>query len=265
MSNTSLLKLIGSRRNRGIFKSLLRYYGLPGRIHLLTRFYSRFIRRGDLCFDLGAHVGDRIRAWSRLGARIVALEPDPVCADLLGRWYGGQPDVILLQQAAGARAGSGQLFVSESNPTLNTLSTGWMRDIKRSRQFSQIKWESTVEVSVTTLDNLISEYGVPSFCKIDVEGYELEVLEGLSQALPALSFEYNPALPEIALDCISRLTELGAYEFNWTVREWPRFRSRAWLDPDSMRAELRALPLESRTGDVYARLVSKAQPAVDGV
>ncbi len=258
MSNTSLLQLIGSRRNRGILKSLLRYYGLPGKISLLARFYSQFIGRGDLCFDLGAHVGDRIRAWSKLGARIVALEPDPVCADLLQRWYGSQPDITLLQQAVGATPGSGRLYVSERNPTLSTLSTGWMRDIKRSRQFSQIEWESTVDVSVTTLDDLIGQYGLPSFCKIDVEGYELAVLEGLSQALPALSFEYNPAVPQIALDCISRLTALGDYEFNWTVRELPRFRSRAWLDPDSMRAELRALPLEARTGDVYARLASKA-------
>jgi FkbM family methyltransferase len=257
--------MIGSRRNRGILKSVLRYYGLPGRIRLLARFYSSFIRKGDLCFDLGAHVGDRIRAWSRLGARIVALEPDPLCAALLDRWYGSQPNITLLQQAVGARAGSGQLFVSERNPTLNTLSTGWMRDIKRSRQFSRIKWESTVEVSVTTLDDLIGEYGLPGFCKIDVEGYELEVLEGLSLAIPALSFEYNPAVPDIASDCISRLTVLGEYEFNWTVREWPRFRSRAWLDPDSMGAELRTLSLEARTGDVYARLVSKTKSSVDGV
>ncbi len=135
-----------------------------------------------------------------------------------------------------------------------------MHDIQRSRQFQGIEWESTVEVRVTTLDDLIDEYGLPRFCKIDVEGYELEVLEGVSYAIPALSFEYNPAVPDIALDCISRLTALGAYEFNWTVREIPRFRSRAWLDPDAMGDKLRAFPLEARTGDVYARLVSQVWP-----
>jgi FkbM family methyltransferase len=254
MSDISFLSLIRSNRGRGILNSLLRYYGLPGKIALLARFYAQFVRSGDLCFDLGAHVGDRIRAFSRLGARVVAVEPDPVCADLLRRWYGGRPDVTLIEAAVGRERGGRQLHISRRNPTLNTLSTEWMRDIQRSRQFSGIEWDSTVEVDVITLDDLNREYGPPRFCKIDVEGFELEVLDGLSCAVPALSFEYNPAVPEMALACISRLMALGEYEFNWTVREIPRFRSRAWLDPDLMGDKLRDLPLEARTGDVYARL-----------
>jgi FkbM family methyltransferase len=240
--------------------SLLRYYGLPGKIALLARFYAQFVQSGDLCFDLGAHVGDRIRAFSRLGTRVVAVEPDPVCADLLRRWYGGRPDITLIEAAVGRERGARLLHISQRNPTLSTLSTEWMQDIQRSRQFSGIEWDTSVQVSVTTLDDLIREYGPPRFCKIDVEGYELEALDGLSFAVPALSFEYNPTVPEMALACISRLTALGEYEFNWTVREIPRFRSRAWLDPDSMGDKLRILPLEARTGDVYARLASGAWP-----
>jgi FkbM family methyltransferase len=257
VSNISLLSTILSTRTPGMRKSLLRYYGVPGRIALFARFYSRFVGRGDLCFDLGAHVGDRIRAWTRLGARVVALEPHPAFADLMNRWYAGHPDVTLLKKAVGAKPGATELFISEKNPTLSTLSPDWIQAVQRSRQFRGIEWETKVQVGVTTLDCLIHEYGLPVFCKIDVEGYELEALGGLSDAIPALSLEYNPAVPDIALGCISRLTELGEYEFNWTVREIPRFRSSAWLDPDSMGAELRKLPVEARTGDVYARLLSK--------
>jgi FkbM family methyltransferase len=260
VSNTSLLSLIRSRRGRGILSSLLRYYGLPGKIALQARFYAQFVRRSDLCFDLGAHVGDRIRAFSRLGARVVALEPDPLCSDLLNRWYGGRPDITLIEAAVGRERGARLLHISGRDPTLSTLSTEWMQDIQHSRQFQGIEWESTVEVSTTTLDDLIREYGPPRLCKIDVEGYELEVLKGLSSAIPVLSFEYNPAVPEIALACISRLTALGEYEFNWTVREIPRFRSRTWLDPDSMATKLHELPLEARTGDVYARLAFQNWP-----
>ena len=39
--------------------------------------YARFLRAGDLAFDIGAHVGDRISSFRRLGARVVALEPQP--------------------------------------------------------------------------------------------------------------------------------------------------------------------------------------------
>jgi FkbM family methyltransferase len=258
--NASLPSLLGSRRGKGILMSLLRYYGLPGKIALLARFYAQFVKQGDLCFDLGAHVGDRIRAFSKLGTCVVAVEPDPVCAALLNGWYGEHPEVTLLEMAVGRKRGARLLHISKRNPTLNTLSTEWMRDIQRSRQFRGIEWDTTIEVNVTTLDDLIGEYGPPRFCKIDVEGYELEVLEALSSAIPALSFEYNPAVPEIALGCISRLTALGEYEFNWTVREIPRFRSRAWLDPGSMGDKLRVLPLGARTGDVYARLASGTWP-----
>jgi hypothetical protein len=85
----SSVLLIRTPRGRGVLHSLLRYYGLPRRIALLTRFYARFIGQGDLCFDIGAHVGDRVPAFARLGAWVVAVKPDPLCAALLRRWYGG--------------------------------------------------------------------------------------------------------------------------------------------------------------------------------
>ena len=120
-----------------------------------------------------------------------------------------------------------------------------------------MRWDTSVSVSVTTLDRLIAEYGRPAFCKIDVEGYELEVLRGLSQPLPALSFEYIPAAMETALGCIERLGELGAYAFNWkpaALGESYRLQSASWLSPDAMVAQLKSLPPDGASGDVYARL-----------
>ena len=59
-----------------------------------------------------------------------------------------------------------------------------------------------MDVEVTTLDRLIAIYGAPTFCKIDVEGSELQVLEGLTEALPALSFEFLPVSIKRAYGCI---------------------------------------------------------------
>jgi hypothetical protein len=88
-----------------------------------------------------------------------------------------------------------------------------------------------------------------------VEGGELDVLRGLSQPLAALSFEYIPAVIETALQCIDRLSQLGEYEYNWRVSEFPRLRSPIWLPAQDMAARLRRMPPDANSGDVYARLM----------
>src|SRR5574341_2248396 len=174
------------------------YYGLPFHHRALNWIYTPFISRDDLCFDIGAHLGDRIRAWSTLGARIIALEPHPGMMSWLRRWYGNQPNVVLIEQAVGARPGVGTLWVSHLTPSVSTLSQKWLTTVQQNRRFAGVRWEEQIPVTITTLDASIRRYGRPAFCKIDVEGAELDVLQGLSQALLALSFEYIPAMIEAA-------------------------------------------------------------------
>ena len=240
----------------GVARSLAMYYGIPFQMGRMTRFYAHFIRSGDLCFDVGAHVGSRIAAWSHLGARVVAVEPQPTFMRLLRRWYGARPNVELVEQALGATPGERLMLVSRRTPSLSTLSGEWASRVRHAPGFTGTRWDSSAVVPVTTLDDLIARHGEPRFCKIDVEGYELEVLRGLSRPLPALSFECIPATADIALGCIERLGQLGSYEFNWSASEWMRLRFRRWLDPARMAALLRSFPGHASSGDVYARLRS---------
>jgi FkbM family methyltransferase len=229
------------------------YYGVPLRNRALARFYAQFVRPGDLCFDIGAHVGNRLWALSKLGARVVALEPQPQCMRLLRRWYGHHPDIELIEQAVGAARGTRTLFVSERTPTVTTLSQNWITAVGATPGFAGVRWDRSIPVCVNTLDELIARYGEPAFCKIDVEGTELDVLRGLSHPLKALSFEYIPAATDIAVACVDRLGELGPYEYNWSPGELPRLRSSTWLGPTQMANLLRRMPVRERSGDVYAR------------
>jgi FkbM family methyltransferase len=185
---------------------------------------------------------------------VVALEPHPVFLGLLQRWYGDWPGSIVVGQAVGARPGGRDLMLSRRAPTVSTLSPEWAARMANTPGFASVRWESKVRVPVTTLDQLIEQYGLPRFCKVDVEGSELEALQGLSVPLPALSFEVVPAAAELALGCLYRLTSLGDYEFNRTVGESTRWLSPDWLGAGAMAAQLQALASESRSGDVYARL-----------
>ena len=244
-----------SQKLLGFAFSFLIYYGLPFHQRALTQIYAPFIRPGDLCFDVGAHLGDRLRAWSRLGARVVALEPHPDMMHWLRRWYGQKKNIVLLEQAVSAHAGTATLWISRLTPSISTISQEWLTAVRHNPRFARARWDEQKSVPVTTLDVLIEKYSKPAFCKIDVEGAELDVLQGLSQPLPALSFEYIPAVIGTALGCIERLRQLGIYEYNWRVSEFPWLRSPVWLPPQEMAAQLRHMPPDSNSGDVYARLI----------
>ena len=238
----------------GLLRSLLIYYGLPWRIWQMANLYRPFVPPGGLCFDVGAHVGSRLAAWRLLNARVVALEPQPHLFNWLRWCYGRSPHITLLAQAVGQQPGRATLHISRRTPTVTSLSSAWVERVQQVESFADVAWDEQLEVPVTTLDALIATYGRPDFCKIDVEGFELDVLRGLSQPLPALSFEYTPATMDLTVACLERITELGAYQFNWTVAERPHFCSTEWITAVSLLEQLRTIDPAGPSGDVYARL-----------
>lgn len=233
------------------------YYANPLRTRRLTRLYAQFIHPGDLCFDIGAHLGSHSSIWLSLGARIVALEPQPLFAAYLKRRFLRDRRVIVRTEAAGSRPGTQVMLVSTRTPTLSTLDGQWATDVLRDHDFSHAQWDSRLPVNVTTLDCLVASYGEPRFCKIDVEGTEADVLAGLSSALPCLSLEYIPAVMERTFLVIDRLDRLGDYEFNWAPGEGHPLQSAAWLSPAGIRSTMGRLRGTRGSGDIYARLLNK--------
>lgn len=236
---------------RGLLRSFLIYYAIPGRYGRLRRFYRPFIQPGDLCFDIGSHVGNRLRVWLSLGARVVAVEPQPQLFRWLQRLYGRHPRVILRPTAVAAQPGTATLHISHRTPTVSTLSASWIQSVQQDPTFAWVKWDKSVTVPVVTLDELIAEYGRPAYCKIDIEGYELEALRGLTQPLPTLSFEHIPATIDLTRACLAHLAQLGCTQFNYTPGESHRFHFPTWLSPEEMTTQLVHLPAGS--GDVYGR------------
>jgi FkbM family methyltransferase len=238
----------------GILRSLAIYWR-PGRQRGLRRLYRPFLPHRALVFDVGAHLGDRSRAFAGLGARVVALEPQPQLFRWLQRLVGSRPDVILREEAVGREPGKAMLAVSRRTPTVSSLSRYWQSDLGRNNpSFGDVSWDESVLVPLVTLDQLIAEYGLPDFCKIDVEGFEAEVLAGLSQPVPALSLEFVAGALDVAVAAVQRLVALGAYEFNAIRGEQRRFLFREWLGGEAMLGWLDQGAGGLPSGDIYARL-----------
>lgn len=221
---------------------------------LFSQLYGNFLRPGDLCFDIGANLGNRVNSFLQLGCKVVALEPQSHCLNTLQRKFSGNPNVTLVNQAVGREPGEMRIHLSDDH-VLSSLSPEFIEKTTGSGRFANSSWSRTETCEVTTLDQLISDHGIPRFIKIDVEGFEAEVLGGLSRPVPALSIEWVPEMPENARECVSRLAALGDYEFNVSWAETSKLSARGWRSMESILNLIDEFAGETFLfGDIYARL-----------
>lgn len=223
---------------------------------LRLAFYRALVPRDSVCFDVGANIGDRVGVFLALGATVVGIEPQADCAMELRRRFGHDRKFTLVEKAVGAEPGFASLRVPTAS-TIATLSPEFVSATQRSGRFSEYSWDREVQVPVTTLDDLVSKYGAPAFCKIDVEGYEADVLGGLTRALRCVSFEYTPEVVDVALRCVDRLSSLGQYRYNLSRGESMQWAFDQWVGPAKIRAVL-AMERYPSWGDVYAEVIEPA-------
>jgi FkbM family methyltransferase len=240
------------RTLRGIIRSLRIYYGNRPRRAAMDRLHGQFVAAGDLVFDVGAHVGDRTASFRRLGARVVAVEPQPALVRTLRLLYGRDPSVAIEAAAVGRSVGRVELRLNLDNPTVATASHAFVAAADGAPGWEGQAWTKTIPVMVTTLDELIARHGAPSFIKLDVEGFEVEALAGLKRPPPALSFEFTTIQRDLAVEAIERCVALGYGRFNAALGESQTFAHTAWQREREIKDWLLGLPAEANSGDIYA-------------
>lgn len=228
----------------------------------LRSLYHPFVSDGAVVFDIGAHAGDRTACFKHLGARVVSVEPQSLFAAFLKLNHALSSSVTVLQCVVSDTDGPKTLHINTRNPTVSTLSDSFVQAATSGAVGWQDQhWDRTVTVQSVTLDELIARYGIPAFVKIDVEGAEYDVLSGLSQAIPALSFEFTIVQRQLVTDCIERCVTLGLTEFNVSLGESHQLEFDVWLEATALLEYLSTLPQEANSGDVYARCIGTAQTA----
>jgi FkbM family methyltransferase len=205
--------------------------------------------RNELVFDVGANHGSySARLLRSRPGRIIACEPQPGLSQALRQRFAARPEVRIVDKAVGAAPGVIPMNISEDGDQVSSCRPDWKQ------VFPEQHWGKTVDVPVTTLDALIAEFGMPGFCKVDVEGFEPEVLAGLTRRIPAMSLEFTPKVPHITHAVLKRLGELGYRRINYALHEVFNFV----LPNDVTPAEAESvlidnLPANHRGGgDIYA-------------
>jgi len=216
-------------------------------------FYKELLPANQLCFDVGGNVGGRTKAFLETGAKVVCIEPQNVFFKYLQKQFKNNVNVYLEKLAIGAKKDTLKLHVSSLFPTVSTLAgKPWINEVINSNKL-KVNYDKTEQVEVETLDYLIGKYGLPYFCKIDVEGFEHEVLQGLSKQIPLLSFEFfNYDMKHTNL-CLKRLDELGYSQFNWSLGENQVFEMPVWSTKAELLTDIQLKNTHKYSGDIYAK------------
>jgi FkbM family methyltransferase len=207
-------------------------------------FYHRLLpelREGDLIFDVGANEGSKTDLFLRMGARIVAIEPDETNQRILEerfvKYRLTRKPVVIVGKAVSDEKATESMWIDGPGSAVNTLSQKWAATLSGNKarhtyDHFGLDFAQHRTVETTTLEELIAVHGHPLFIKIDVEGYELNVIRGLRHPVPYLSFEVN--LPEFrpeGLQCVALLEALAVNgKFNYSVDCERGLALERWLD-----------------------------------
>jgi FkbM family methyltransferase len=238
----SISRVFGSEerlRDSGLYDAYLRLR-YPSHVAIKDterRFYAKLLggRRAELIFDIGANNGAKAAIFTRLAERVVCVEPSPDAVAALKRRFTRTEQVTVVAAGAGDRCSTQLLSIFEQEPAYNTFSKKWLERLgtpSAAGAASPCVPSMTLEVPVTTLDALIQRHGAPCNIKVDVEGNEWPVMQGLGHATHLFSFECNlPEFEEESLSVIERLELLNpGARFNFVVTEPPlSFQSEDWI------------------------------------
>jgi FkbM family methyltransferase len=209
----------------------------------------RFVNAGDLVFDIGAHAGEKAAWFLQRGARVICVEPQPALVAHLNGRFANDENVVIVGKGVASAAGWAEMSINSAAPVLSTFSEQW-----KTGRFAGHKWDRKVEIELTTLDALIAYYGVPKYVKVDVEGFEKEVIGGLTQRCGILSFEFTGEFLSTAIEIITTLEYLGYKNYNVSLGEELNFSWESWMSRDAAQKKLADLTDSNLGiwGDIYA-------------
>lgn len=176
----------------------------------------------NMLIDIGANIGDYTYAFMQKKElaleRFIIVEPNPSLIIQLKERFKNNPTVTIINKAASNEKNHIEFFISN----ISTISTADRNFIEKSRFATRLggpyQWNQKILVETIGVDDLISIHGVPRFLKIDVEGYEYNVIKSITKKYDCewVGFEWHEEFVEDAIRCVTHLYDLGWKKFGFT-------------------------------------------------
>lgn len=215
-----------------------------------TKLYKSLIKKSGLCFDIGANLGFKSKLYLSLSAKVIAFEPQESCYNALMKIKNRYSNFEIYKVAIGSDNTELDLHVG-NHIEVATLS----KKFKAYFTTNNIYWNHKKRVKVVTLDSQIETFGIPDFCKIDVEGYEYQILKNLTYKIPVIEFEFTGGFIEETIECVLKLDTLGSYNFNYILNEKPEFIFKNWVSSEEIITEIKSMNIKNLHGNIFAKLI----------
>ena len=212
------------------------------------------VKPGDLVFDVGLNIGDKSEVFLSLGAKVVGFEPQIECYNYSVSRFSNNNNFVAENVALDNKVGTEKIFIA-SYHTISSMSEKFIRETKKER-FTEFNWNNERIINVDTLDNMIEKYGKPNYIKIDVEGYEYNVISGLNTPIDLISIEFNAELCQETLKTIDFIDDLnsGKTEFNYQYTVNDHFKFSNWITKEEIKNYLSSVnDFKIEFGDVFCR------------
>lgn len=203
--------------------------------------------KDKLVFDVGCNVGRKAQQYITAGAQVIGFEPQSDLVELVRNRF----KIVVENVALSYSVGDAPIWrATESQIT--SMSQEFITATTATTRFPGHSWSREPQyIHTNTLDNMIIKYGKPYYIKIDVEGYEFSVLQGLKQPIDIISIEFTAELIKNTFTCLNYLGY--GKEYTLVYGEGPEF-AYPWMDYDAIVGILNSLDINKLDwGDVYIK------------
>ena len=212
------------------------------------KFYSSLLSKNDLCFDIGANIGKKSRLMLAVGAKVIAFEPQSSC--LINLKEIKHLNFKYLPFAVGATNEERKLNLS-NHSEVASLSDKFISSFTTKNCY----WNDEEIVQVKSLDYLINEYGLPNFCKIDVEGFEFEILSTLTYQIPLIEFEFTGQFIDETIEILTIFSKYN-YQYNYILNENLKFKLSNWVSKEEIKIIINSLSKEKLHGNLFCKIIN---------